>query len=237
MAGLIAIIVATVVIGYIQFRVGMAALMRQLDEKSRPLQDDALEALVARLGRVVELPGLKAHLFDMPVVNGLATPDGRIFITTALFDKYRLGILKAEEVASVVAHELGHVALGHHTRRLIDWTGQSAARMALGLLLNRFLPIIGFWIANVLAALAMARLSRRDEFEADRYATALMLKAGLSHEAQIAMFRKLEKMAPAAGGQGGAAWLASHPPVQERVAAIEENVAAWREGAQQGGPG
>mgnify|MGYP005847505877 CR=1 FL=1 len=231
MWGLIAIVVATLAIGYVQFRVSLAALMRQLDQKSRPLQDDVLEALVARIGRAVDLPDLRAHLFDMPVVNGLATPDGRIFITTALFDKYRFGIIRAEEVASVIAHELGHVALGHHTRRLIDWTGQSAARMALGLLLNRFLPIVGFWIANVLAALVMARLSRRDEFEADRYATALMLKAGLGHAPQIAMFRKLETMAPAAGGQGGAAWLASHPAVEERVAAIEANVAAWTQRA------
>ncbi len=231
MAGLIAIVVATVVFGYIQFRVSMATLMRQLDQKSRPLQDDVLEALVARLGRAVDLPDLKAHVFDMPVVNGLATPDGRIFVTTALFDKYRFGIIKADEVASVIAHELGHVALGHHSRRLIDWTGQSAARMALGLILNRFIPVIGFWIANALAALVMARLSRRDEFEADRYATALMLKAGLGHAAQVGMFRKLEKMVPAAAGQGGAAWLASHPPVEERVAAIEANVAAWTEGA------
>lgn len=223
---LVAMIVLTIVFGYVNWRVALSRLGKQLDEKSMPLKDPTLESLVARLGAAVDLPDLKAQLFDMPVVNGLATPDGRIFITTALFDKYRFGIIKAEEIASVVAHELGHVALGHHTRRMIDWTGQSAVRLILMVILNRFLPIVGIFIADFLSSLALARLSRRDEFEADRYATALMLKVGLGHEPQVSMFRKLEKMVP---GPQPAAWLASHPPVKERVAAIEANVAGWRE--------
>jgi putative metalloprotease len=225
MAGLVALIVLTIVFGYVNWRVALSRLSRQLDEKSLPLRDPELEALIARMGAAVDLPNLKAQLFDMPVVNGLATPDGRIFITTALFDKYRLGIIRREEIASVVAHELGHLALGHHTRRMIDWTGQSAVRLILMVILNRFLPIIGIFIADFLSALALARLSRRDEFEADRYATALMLKVGLGHQPQVSMFRKLQKMVP---GPQPAAWLASHPPVDERVAAIEANVAAWR---------
>jgi putative metalloprotease len=210
----------------VNYHVGLARLRRALRDKSRPLDDPTLNAMIERLADAAGVAGLKAELFEMPVVNGLATPDGRVYLTTALFDKYRFGLLRAEEVASVVAHELGHVALGHHRRRLIDWTGQSIAALALGVLLNRFIPIIGFYIANFVAGLLMMRLSRRDEFEADRFATALMMRAGLGHEPQIAMFRKLERMVP---GPKPAAWLASHPPVGERVAAIETNAASWRD--------
>lgn len=96
--------------------------------------------------------------------------------------------------------------------------------MALGLVLNRVLPIIGFVIADALTGLLIAKLSRRDEFEADRYATALMIRAGYGVAPQIAMFEKLERMLP---GPKGAAWMASHPPVAERIAAIEANAAAW----------
>ncbi|SEA17862.1 M48 family metallopeptidase [Rubrimonas cliftonensis] len=231
MAGLIALILAAVAIGLVQWRVSLWRMEKMFDEKGRPLDDPALNEMVRRLGACVDLPELKAEVLDMPVVNGLATPDGRIFVTSALVDKHRFGIIRAEEIASVVAHELGHVALGHHTRRMIDWSGQNAARMALGLILNRFLPIIGFYIANFLAGLFMARLSRRDEFEADRYATALMLKAGLGHAPQVSMFRKLDRMMP---GPKPAAWMASHPPTEERVAAIEANVAAWEATAAQG---
>jgi putative metalloprotease len=224
MAAFLVLIVFAVVLGFIQWRVSLISLRRMLKEKSLPLRDAELEAMVAHLGEAAGAPELKARLFDVPVVNGLATPDGQVFLTTGLYDKHRLGIIRADEIASVVAHEMGHLALGHHQRRLIDWSGQNAVRLALGLILNRFLPIIGFYIASVISAMALARLSRRDEFEADRYATALMLKAGLNPDAQVSMFRKLERMSP---GPRGAAWLASHPPIDDRVAAIKANVAAW----------
>lgn len=226
MAALIWLIVVTVVLGVVNWRVSLWQMKRELDRKALPLHDTELSAAIERLGEAAGLQGLKAQLYDMPVVNGLATPDGRILLTTALYDKYRLGALKAEEIASVVAHELGHVALGHHQRRMIDYTGQNAARMVLMVLLNRFLPIIGIFIANWLGNLLLAGLSRRDEFEADRYATALMIRAGFGHDPQIAMFRKLVRMVP---GPQGPAWMLSHPDVEDRIAAIEANAAAWAE--------
>jgi putative metalloprotease len=229
MAQFLLILVVAGLLAWVNWAVGLARLRRELDAKALPMTDPTLAGMIRRLGEAAGAPPIEVRLWDMNVVNGLATPDGRVFLTTALYEKYRLGLLKAEEVASVAAHEIGHVALGHHRRRLIDWTGQSVAKLALGLLLNRIVPIIGFYIANAIGALIMLRLSRRDEFEADRYATALMIRAGLGHAPQIAMFRKLERMVP---GPKGAAWMASHPPVPERVAAIEANAKAWSAGAQ-----
>jgi putative metalloprotease len=229
MAALIWLLVVTVVLGLVNWRISLWQMQRELDRKALPLHDPELSSAIARLGEAAGLPGLKAQLYDMPVVNGLATPDGRILLTTALYDKYRIGALRAEEIASVVAHELGHVALGHHQRRMIDYTGQNAARMVLMVLLNRFLPIIGIFIANWLGNLLLAGLSRRDEFEADRYATALMIRAGFGHTPQISMFRKLVRMVP---GPQGPAWMLSHPDVEDRVRAIEANAAAWAQPGQ-----
>ena len=101
MAGVVILILSAVAMGLIQWRVGLWRMSRMLDEKSRPLDDPELNGLIARLGACVDLPELRALVLDMPVVNGLATPDGRIVITTALYDKYRFGIIKAEEVASI----------------------------------------------------------------------------------------------------------------------------------------
>jgi putative metalloprotease len=224
MAQLLIMLAATGLIAWASWRASLGRLMRELDAKALPLEDPELEAALARLSAAAGAGPVQARLWDLGVVNGLATPDGRIFLTTALHRKRRMGLLTVAEVASVAAHEMGHVALGHHQRRLVDWTGQSVAKLALGLLLNRFLPVIGFYIANALGTMLMMRLSRRDEFEADRYATALMIRAGFGHAPQVAMFRKLERMVP---GPKGAAWLASHPPVAERIAAIEANARAW----------
>ena len=101
------------------------------------------------------------------------------------------GEVTSEELASVIAHELGHVALGHIRRRMIDFTGQNAVFVVLSAFLNRFLPFIGIWIANLISTALMARLSRRDEFEADAYASALLVKAGIGTAPQKSLFRKL----------------------------------------------
>lgn len=210
---------------YAMYLISMRTLRRDLDSNATPIDDPALEALVRRLGRQVDIDHLQAHMFQMDAINGLAAPDGRIFITTGLFDRYRRGEITVEEVGSVIAHELGHVARGHHKRRMIDWTGQNAVRMALGMIISRFIPIIGYYIANFVSQVLMSKLSRRDEFEADEYASALMVAAGYGVSPQIGMFRKLGALSP--GGRG-VAWMASHPPTNERIAAIQANAAKWK---------
>lgn len=210
--------------GWFMWRMSMMQLRRDLDANSSLIDDPELEAAVRRLGRQVEVEHLRANVYGMDAVNGLAAPDGRIFITSGLFDRYKRGEFTAHEIASVIAHELGHVARGHTRRRMIDWTGQNAARMALGMILSRFIPVIGYYIANFLSKILMSKLSRRDEFEADEYASALMAKAGFGTGPQVSMFEKLKKLTP--GGKG-VAWLMSHPPTDERIAAIRARDAGW----------
>ena len=134
--------------------------------------------------------------------------------------------MSAEEMASVIAHELGHVALGHARRRMIDFSGQNALRTALGMVLSRFLPGIGILIANALTPLLAARRSRSDEYEADAYATALLVKSGIGTEAQKTLFSKLEQLTEANHGAVPAC-LMSHPKTHERIKAIEGLEAKW----------
>jgi putative metalloprotease len=175
---------------------------------------------------VVDIPRIKVHIYEIEPVNGLAAPDGRIFITRGFYNKYKEKEVTAEEMASVIAHELGHVALGHSRRRMIDFSGQNALRTALAMVLSRFMPGIGPLIANAAMSMLMARLSRSDEYEADAYASALLLKAGIGTSAQKTLFTKLEKLT-GAHGAAQPAWLLSHPKTPERIAAIEANEAKW----------
>jgi putative metalloprotease len=208
----------------LQWRFSVRRTKRELDATSTLLDDPLLEAVTKRIGRAVDVPHLRANVVANEAFNGLAAPDGRIFITSGVVDRYKRGEISADEVGSIVAHELGHVALGHSKRRMMDWTGQNAARLALSMVINRFLPGVGIWIANILISLLAARLSRRDEFEADAYAAALMRRARIDVHAQTSLLRKLKKMHPR---QGGAAWLMSHPPIDQRVRAIDDLHQSW----------
>lgn len=200
-------------------------LERELNGKSSELDDSEVAQRLKRLGDVVDVPSLRAQVYEIQAINGLAAPDGRIFITRGLLNWRRSGLFSADEITAVIAHELGHIALGHHKRRMAVWAAQNAARFALVLLLARFVPVIGVFIANLLGNLITAQLSQADEFEADAYATALLMKAGLDPLAQCRILRKLERMGN--GAAAGPAWLLSHPSSEERAKRIEGLVADW----------
>jgi len=100
----------------------------------------------------------------------------------------------------------------------------------LGSILNRFIPIFGWIVARWIATFVVTRLTRHDEFEADAYATALMVKSGLGAGPQVRMLEKLLELVPEAAMQE-TSWLASHPPVAERAEAIRHNAERWEETA------
>ncbi|CAN5683651.1 M48 family metalloprotease [soil metagenome] len=229
------LIVIAALIGAVMYFVSAWRLKGELDRKSVPLKDPVLDPVLRRLARSLDVDALRVHLYEIEPINGLAAPDGRVFVTRGLFDKYRRGEVTAEEIASVIAHELGHVALGHSRRRMFDFTGANALRMGLAMVLGRFIPFVGAYIAGFVAQILQAALSRKDEYEADEYAAALMVKAGFGVTPQIAMFEKLDAMSGAAGRPP--AWLMSHPATGKRIAAIRALEARWlgTERRQEGG--
>lgn len=220
-------ILLAVLYGLAMYRFSVWRTSRELDAKSTELADPILKVLMERMAKALDIARIKVHIYEIEPVNGLAAPDGRIFITRGFFNKYRAGEVSSEEMATVIAHELGHVALGHSRRRMIDFSGQNAMRTVLAMILGRFIPFVGPWIAGALTSLLAAGLSRKDEFEADAYASALLMKAGIGTAPQKSLFTKLETLT---GARGAAtpAWMMSHPKTQQRIAAIEANEAKWR---------
>lgn len=209
------------------YRFSVWRTSRELDEKSTELADPILKSLTDDMAQSLDLPRIKVHIYEIEAVNGLAAPDGRIFITRGFFNKYRAGEVTAAELASVIAHELGHVALGHSRRRMVDFSSQNAMRTALAMVLGRFVPGIGPLIANALMSLLAARLSRTDEYEADAYASALLTKAGIGTGPQISLFHKLETLTGARGASQPA-WTLSHPKMEMRIKAIKANASKWQ---------
>ena len=196
-----------------------------LAAKSRPLRDPQLLAALAPIAAALGQEKIAVNIYDVPTINGLAAPDGQIYLTQGFLDAHRAGRVSAAELAAVVAHELGHVSLGHLRRRMVDFTGQNAVFVMLSAVLGRFLPGIGIWIARALSTALMARLSQRDEFEADEFAAALMVKAGYGTAPQISLFQRLDALT--GGGARPPEWMASHPSTDKRIAAIQAAEARW----------
>lgn len=223
----VAPILLALLYGLVMYRFSVWRTGRELDEKSTELADPMLRQMCDQLASALELDRIRVHIYEIEPVNGLAAPDGRIFITRGFYNKFRSGDVSAAEMASVIAHELGHVALGHSRRRMIDFSGQNALRTALAMILSRFIPGVGVWIANALTTLLAARLSRNDEYEADAYAAALLTKAGIGITPQISLFEKLEQLTQSNAG-AAPAWLLSHPKTPERIKALEALRSKWQ---------
>lgn len=196
-----------------------------LAAKSQPLREPELLAALAPIAKALGQEKIAVNIYDIPTINGLAAPDGQIYLTQGFVQAYRARRVTAAELAAVVAHELGHVSLGHMRRRMIDFTGQNAVFVMLSAILGRFLPGIGIWIARALSSALMARLSQRDEYEADEFAAALMVKSGYGTGPQISLFQRLDALT----GQGARPpeWMASHPSTEKRIAAIKAAQARW----------
>ena len=166
-------ILLAIVYAMVMYRISVWRTHRELDTRSTELADPRLKKLTDRLAAALGLARIPVYIYEIDPVNGLAAPDGRIFITRGFYRKFQNGDVTGEEMTSVIAHELGHVALGHARRRMIDFSGQNALRTALIMVLGRFIPVIGIWIANMLTSLLATRLSRGDEYEADEYGRTL----------------------------------------------------------------
>ena len=219
-------ILLAILYGLAMYRFSVWRTGQELDSKSSELADPQFKPLTDKMAAALGLDRIRVHIYEIDPVNGLAAPDGRIFITRGFYRKFKQGDVTGEELASVIAHELGHVALGHSRRRMIDFSGQNALRTALAMVLGRFLPGVGVWVANIVASTLAARLSRSDEYEADAYAAALLTKSGIGVAPQKSLFKILETLSGARAGVMPA-WLLSHPKTAERIAALEALELKW----------
>lgn len=167
----------------------------------------ALDRLGERLTADAELPmPVAIAVLPSDVPNAAALPGGQVYV----FD----GLLKLaespDELAGVIAHELGHVEGRDGLRKLIQTSGSS---FLLGLLFGDVTG--GGAIVFGAQVLVDSRYSRQTEAAADAYAARLMRKVGRSPAALGALLSRL-------GGSGSTlAFMSSHPVTAERMAELE----------------
>ena len=103
---------------------------QRMSGDSRFIQDEKLLAYVREIGAklVRHLPptGLKFQFFiiDMPTANAFNTPGGYVFLSRKL-----ISFTKTEdELAGVMAHELGHATVHHAARRHVGAVKENTQR-------------------------------------------------------------------------------------------------------------
>ena len=74
-------------------------LKQDLKQKSSPLNHPRLSPMLKRLGEAMDLPPIRAQIYEVEPVNGLAAPDGRIFLTRGFIRKLDACEVTPEELA------------------------------------------------------------------------------------------------------------------------------------------
>jgi predicted Zn-dependent protease len=145
-------------------------------------------------------------------VNAFALPGGHVFIYTGLLKQSQ----SPDEVAGVLAHELGHVVLRHHLRSALRSLGVGAVASAL---VGDSSGLAALLAAGSSELLDLA-FSRDQEAAADAFAVSLSEKAGFD---PLAVGRLLDRMElPGAPPS----LLRTHPSGPERMRALEKLAAA-----------
>lgn len=155
-------------------------------------------------------------------VNAFALPGGYFGL--------HLGLLavvgSADELASVLGHELSHVTQ-RHISRLMARQGQMAPWTIGAMILGALAASKSADAANALivggqAASAQAQLnfSRDMEREADRLGFGVMTQAGFDGRGFVGMFDKLQQ-ASRLNDNGAYPYLRSHPLTTERIADMQ----------------
>jgi Zn-dependent protease with chaperone function len=169
----------------------------------------ALASMVRQLSDQASLPGpIDVKVVDSAVQNAFALPGGKIFFMRALIEKAD----SPDEVAGVLAHEMGHVANRDAMRGLIHAGGVS---FLIGTLLGDFTGAGALVIAS--RYLLTSRHSREVESQADDFAIATMAKAG----ADVRALGGFLKRVGGAPGERQLELLLTHPVTEDRVAEIQ----------------
>lgn len=139
--------------------------------------------------------------------NAIALPGGAIVITDAMVREAE----SLDEIAAVLAHEIGHVERRHALRHLLQGSAVAVAVAAL----TADAASLSVAVAGLPTLLAQTKYSREFETEADDYAFALLKQRGRSPEAFATLMERLAGENEAK--HRGLGFLSTHPVTAERV--------------------
>ncbi len=192
-----------------------AYLMKELEMKDPdPAASEAIQQLLDRMeSKCVKLPyEFTVHVHPRDIFNAVALPGGHILVFSGLLE----AVENENELAFVLAHELGHFKHRDHLRGL----GRSVVFMTMAAAIFGGSGRVGQMVAGSVN-LAELSFSRKQETRADEFAMET-LHCYYGHVAGAKGF--FEKMWTRQGktSRFGGHYLSTHPETQARIAHLRD---------------
>jgi predicted Zn-dependent protease len=164
-------------------------------------------------------------VLDSTEINAFGAPSGYVLVSRGL-----LACAKSEdEVAAILAHEIGHVALRHGVNAIKGARTAGAATSGLKALAllggnsttQQLVGAFGDVIKDFIDTLVTRGYSRQLEYQADAFAVALLAASGYEPRALV---RMLEVMG-SKWKKDGPGFMKTHPSPAERIKEVEKVLA------------
>lgn len=178
---------------------------------STPAGDAALKKLVASLD--ANASDLQVEVAKIDMINAVALPGGKVILFDGLVKQAR----SPDEVAGVLAHEIGHVREKHVMQALLR-------QMGLAVVLGGVDGNSGALVNNLLSM----SYSRESEAEADAYSMKALGRANISPIGAASFFDRLSELDGSASSSksetGITGYMSSHPLSRSRKEAFEKSI-------------
>ena len=159
------------------------------------------------------------YVVDDSELNAFAAPAGYVYVNTGTI----LAAANASELAGVMAHEVGHVALRHIAKNYNKQRGAGILYKLGALATAIFLPGPAAAVTQLGGQLAILGVlnsfSREAEAEADAFAVRVMPNAGWDPDGLVSFFQTLSQ--ETRGGRPPE-FLSSHPTTESRIQATAQ---------------
>ena len=193
-------------------RDALAALDRILFSPSQlpAARQEELRALFSRLASGLEGAGdyrMELRASERLGANALALPSGVVVVTDPLVELAK----SDDEIAAVLAHEIGHLRQRHGLRRLL----QDSATVLLVAAVTGDLTSVASLASALPAMLLQAKYSRDFEREADEFALDTMKRHGIPADSFAAILLRMGERRGAAADVPD--YFSTHPATRERA--------------------
>ena len=200
-------------------------LAKQVNKELEIVQDESVQARVRTLGqRLAAVCDRQELIYEFTVVhdeevNAFSLPGGYVFVNDGLINNTK----SDDELAAVLAHEIGHIAARHAVKRYETSIGAQLVQLASLAAARQGDVARGVGIAIQATRLAYAR---EDELAADRLGVKYLKAAGFDPTAALRMLEHLHAV-----DQQKTHYLPrgvrpqyaqTHPYVPERIRAVKE---------------
>lgn len=202
-----------------EIRIGDSVAMK-IEEEYDVIEDldvnRRVEDILARIVSVCDRKNLKyfIRVLDKEDLNAISLPGGYVYIFKGLYDS----VDNDDQLAGVIAHEVGHIASKHSIKRLQNVYGALVLQLLAAHSVGEVAGGVNLTINSLFVAYA-----QEDEFLADKLSVRYMKKAGYDPNQMVSFLEKIKKDHEKAPLKKINYWK-THPNPSKRIAIVNQEI-------------